>query len=490
MARIVVLLFSVCFWATDIVAQERSVAKIKSAYLFRFAENTTWPNESDFKAFGIGVFGNADDIIAELTVIKRAYKLKGLPIELKQIKSLEDMSQVRLIYMTNPKCFSINSVLKKALEENILVVSDQCEGFNAKMIEFVYSSDHKIQFEINTAHIKNAGLVINPKLLLLGGEESEALEVLIESEKSLNTEKKRADQLKNQLSTLEAEWQKEKIKYDKQALLIAKQAEKLKDQKDEMNVLSDSITHQQARYDEMKASIGEQSVTIKNQQKILEEKLKEIEVQSQAFEKNSRLLEKQADKLENQVKLIDEHEQLLDKQVSIIQWQKYGLILAIILIAITLIFVGSIVRNSRIKRRAFALLEKKNLELKSQRQELMEMTEALRHKSEQLQASMEEVENANTEIRKINENLEETVRLRTEELREQHEKILNYLSHNSHIVRGPLSRILGLTNIFESLKPEETGQILGDLTRAAQEVDKVVIEINQVLESEREKFDR
>ena len=47
----------------------------------------------------------------------------------------------------------------------------------------------------------------------------------------------------------------------------------------------------------------------------------------------------------------------------------------------------------------------------------------------------------------MNDNLEELVKRRTNQLEERNQKIQEYSFSNSHLVRGPLARILGLTHL-------------------------------------------
>jgi signal transduction histidine kinase len=74
------------------------------------------------------------------------------------------------------------------------------------------------------------------------------------------------------------------------------------------------------------------------------------------------------------------------------------------------------------------------------------------------------------ELSELNQNLEKIVEMKTQILRKQNEALSNYAFANSHELRGPVARILGLINVSKFDK-ELTFQWY---------VDKIEIEINEV----------
>jgi signal transduction histidine kinase len=75
---------------------------------------------------------------------------------------------------------------------------------------------------------------------------------------------------------------------------------------------------------------------------------------------------------------------------------------------------------------------------------------------------------------------------KTYKIVEQHEKLIEYTFHNSHQVRAPLARILGLINLIQlnMAKPEEMDSILDEIRRASDELDKVITRMNAILEDD------
>lgn len=93
----------------------------------------------------------------------------------------------------------------------------------------------------------------------------------------------------------------------------------------------------------------------------------------------------------------------------------------------------------------------------------------------------------NGEINAMNENLEQIVHQRTEQIKHQHEKLVGYAFFTAHEVRGPLARILGLIELakLKDLDQEDRQQIMVRLETAANELDEVIRITNRKLENNR-----
>lgn len=89
------------------------------------------------------------------------------------------------------------------------------------------------------------------------------------------------------------------------------------------------------------------------------------------------------------------------------------------------------------------------------------------------------------EITFLNRNLEQLVAERTAELKDRNAKLSDYIFTNSHKVRGPIARILGLLEVRRA-SPDapdvEPDRLFAYIEQAANEADKVVNEIGEALE--------
>lgn len=107
--------------------------------------------------------------------------------------------------------------------------------------------------------------------------------------------------------------------------------------------------------------------------------------------------------------------------------------------------------------------------------------EALRKLNEQIESQAEELRRANHEIIVMNNNLETVVNRRTQELKRRNQQLKEYLSSNSHIVRAPLARILGLVDLYEPGDTQNLDFINESLHKSATELDQALRDINQKL---------
>jgi tetratricopeptide (TPR) repeat protein len=147
-----------------------------------------------------------------------------------------------------------------------------------------------------------------------------------------------------------------------------------------------------------------------------------------------------------------------------------NVILVISLLLVVVALLGLFIyRNYRQKKKTAVALERLNREIYEKHEEIL--------------AQAEELSQANDEIRRINESLEAEVMLRSQKIEQQNKKLIDYAYFNAHNVRGPLARILGLTYLMEREgTPAVIKEYGGYITLAAEELDRVIKDINSRLE--------
>jgi len=99
-------------------------------------------------------------------------------------------------------------------------------------------------------------------------------------------------------------------------------------------------------------------------------------------------------------------------------------------------------------------------------------------------------QNKNEIIEKLNRELESKVELRTKMLREQNAKLMEYAFVNAHVLRAPVSRILGLVNLLirsETPRPTADKEIIKHLDESSKELDSVVRNLSLTLQESRDK---
>jgi light-regulated signal transduction histidine kinase (bacteriophytochrome) len=81
----------------------------------------------------------------------------------------------------------------------------------------------------------------------------------------------------------------------------------------------------------------------------------------------------------------------------------------------------------------------------------------------------------------VNETLEETVKKRTSELETQNRQLTEYAFINSHVLRAPLARILGLSYLITTEASIKDRQLLEALIASSKELDLIILKISDLL---------
>jgi len=106
----------------------------------------------------------------------------------------------------------------------------------------------------------------------------------------------------------------------------------------------------------------------------------------------------------------------------------------------------------------------------------------VRELNDDINTQNEELKSMHEELLSSNERLEELVKARTKSLEEQNEKLIIYAYMNSHIFRGPVSRIQGLLGLMEIEKEEsKKAELYGLLLNEIHNVDRVIKDISIIL---------
>lgn len=118
--------------------------------------------------------------------------------------------------------------------------------------------------------------------------------------------------------------------------------------------------------------------------------------------------------------------------------------------------------------------------------ELNKLNKTINEQNEELLQQSELLIKSNDEISRINSNLEQLVQDRTKKIQLQNQKLLNFLNYNSHKIRGPLARILGLVNLInqDGIDKKDRKETFRLLNIEAEQLDKMVNDVTRNLESD------
>lgn len=144
-------------------------------------------------------------------------------------------------------------------------------------------------------------------------------------------------------------------------------------------------------------------------------------------------------------------------------WMNVDYMMNSVLIAICVLFVKNDFESERITYDQY-------------NEQIDRLTEQLFEKRKKLLHQRNEIENTRN-------NLEKIVEENTTELREKNELLASYAYDNAHILRAPLSNILGLIEILEndSTENEKNAEVLKQLKEQAHSLDLLVKKVNVIL---------
>ncbi|MCV9386517.1 sensor histidine kinase [Reichenbachiella ulvae] len=131
----------------------------------------------------------------------------------------------------------------------------------------------------------------------------------------------------------------------------------------------------------------------------------------------------------------------------------------------------------------FIAMHFKNQKIKTLMTQLTEQNKELSLKSNEIASMNQELHGLNQKLIENNSTLEDTVRKRTKELITQNNQLKEYAFVNSHMLRAPLSSILGLSNILQMKSDNmEEQELLEALFQSTNNLDEIVRKISSTLE--------
>ncbi|MFZ2906799.1 MAG: tetratricopeptide repeat protein [Cyclobacteriaceae bacterium] len=124
-----------------------------------------------------------------------------------------------------------------------------------------------------------------------------------------------------------------------------------------------------------------------------------------------------------------------------------------------------------------------------QRHKTLSVNKILQEKNEEIQTQKLAIEmqataliKLNEELQELNKNLESRIAIRTQQLTDQNQKLMEYAFINAHKLRAPISSILGLINLIDQAKPEEYETIFTHLKTCGIQLDAITRQISRSLE--------
>jgi len=375
-------------------AQKFSDDQIKAAYVFRFMQNIEWKDEAKMDKFQMVVYGNDTTMLPTLRLLAKSKKIRGHNIEVTWYNELFQLKdkQINLLYITKDKNYEIKELYYELYGQNCLFVSDDNKQKIYIMLNFIYLSDNKISFELNSKTVEEQGLVMLPDLMLKGGTELDVRELYRLKEEELKKEQAKVREgqelIKKQTAEINSkkeEIEKQKADIIKQKNEIISQNKKIEEQVKHLASVQIEVKKQHELLAAKVAELQNQELLIAQQEQNIAESKRLLDEQNAKVEERNQILEDQEKKIAEHKKLIENQGNTLNQQKGTINTQKGWMIAMGLVILLVLFLVIIIFKNLSAKRKINRELESKNVAILQKTQEVESQAEELRAINEELE---------------------------------------------------------------------------------------------------------
>ena len=437
------LLFMCC--TNPAWAQGLNKEKITASYLYNFAKNIEWPNQTAMTSFDIAVYGaSSPALMNELAVLRDRVKLRDLPITVNQVNRVDSLANYHLVYVEQVSAKILADIYDELEGKPVLLVTESYNNKQLVMINLITTENDRLKFEVNKSNIINHGLTPLPELILNGGTEIDVAKLYREGQASLvalqkqlrgrekilnelteaiKTQEAMTARLQGQMADLNQNIQKSDALIAEQKVLLQNQQAQIETSKQEREALLREVELRTKELDE--------------QQTHLRTILQEIDSREKRLTYLNTTIKSQENTILKQKNAIVDLDELVDSQQVALRYLWGSVILGALLIITVLI--------------AYAIKRRDNQRLAAHSQDL----QIARDRLAIAKRKAEDASKAKSE----------------------------FLSLMSHELRTPLQAIIGYTEVvIEELKLADDEHHLKDLNRVILNSERLLKLINGVLD--------
>jgi serine phosphatase RsbU (regulator of sigma subunit) len=392
MSRIKFFLFAgVILLSAASARAQYSEEELKSVFVYKFAQSLVWTGMNDSDHFVVGVMKSDRKMYDAFTENLAGKTINDLPIVIRKVGFSElDTFNARILYIPRSYNKRIRDIVGMTDGRRILRVSDEVDKKELIMINFI-DENGSVNFEINPLAISAADIQVSQKLLLLGGNEIDAINIYRDMQSRLKREIARVE-----AQTRKIENQKESM--DEQLKAISYQSRQIKQQRRTLDKQEQQLERMEKRLEEGRERLEKQDLLLMQGQQALALSKKRTEsVNEEALEYREEIAKSRQTLLELQHAIRDNKELIarqrssLDEQEMTIKKHKFYLYIALtvaLLLAVTAYFIF---RNYRLKNRINKVLSEKNEEILVQKKQLEHQTKILDAANKRLEESYSQI---------------------------------------------------------------------------------------------------
>lgn len=167
-------------------AQQANKQRITASYIYNFAKNIEWPNESGITSFDIAVYGaEKTPIYSELQLLAEKVTLRNLPITISNVNTVKALGKYQLVYVEDANNQTLTDIYTAVEGKPVLLVTYDFSNKQLVMINLLPAANDRLRFEVNKSNLINQGLKPLPELILNGGTEIDVAKLFREGQTSL-----------------------------------------------------------------------------------------------------------------------------------------------------------------------------------------------------------------------------------------------------------------------------------------------------------------
>lgn len=356
------MVISLFVFPSEIVAQKQSNEQVKrlqrSIFVFNFAQQVGgWPNFDKLDEFTIGVLG-PDRTVIDLMSLAQKRRIQGKQVDIVRYNLIKEIDNIQLLYVNNQYNYSIEYILNKIADKNILLVTEDY-NYHASMINMI-NVGNSFKYEINEEVLRQEGFSITPSLSKYAVSSAEKWKELYRNvEKSLNNVK-------------ELEARQEQLLKDKEQQILT-QEQIITQQKETIDTTLKTISkrdewiEQLGTESELQQKKYEDKLLIERElEKNIQKQIEFIKSQESKIELSDEKIKQQEEYLEVKSLEVEEKEEVLKRKNSEISAHRRANILLIVIVLICILGVVYIYRSYLNKKRLNAILDEKNKAIEEQ----------------------------------------------------------------------------------------------------------------------------
>jgi hypothetical protein len=152
------------FGATLAQAAQFSVAAVKAAYLFRFAQYVEWPAAPSEEPFVIAVSG-AEEVAVHLERLLPGMTVDKRRVVVRRVTRAQELDGVHILFVSADAFRRTRGLRTRAAQKPILIVTEDENGLDGGGVINFIEVNRNLRFEISLNAADRSGLKINSALL-------------------------------------------------------------------------------------------------------------------------------------------------------------------------------------------------------------------------------------------------------------------------------------------------------------------------------------